>query len=81
MMTARLGRPVRMTSRKTTNGRSFSYKPEKSGLYGLRSEKSVEIVAGNFTRTVGALCFAGTCVLAKEMLNDTPQSRARRLQA
>ncbi|CAI8937877.1 hypothetical protein EMIT0P258_70095 [Pseudomonas sp. IT-P258] len=47
MVTARLGRPVRMTSRKTTDRGSFSYKPGISGLYEASGENRVEIVAGN----------------------------------
>ncbi|VVO43122.1 hypothetical protein PS914_06130 [Pseudomonas fluorescens] len=50
MVTARLGRPVRMTSRKPTYVGSFSYKPERSALYGLRGEKRVEFVAGDFAQ-------------------------------
>ncbi|MNW69291.1 hypothetical protein D3C74_482670 [compost metagenome] len=46
-MAARLGRPVRMTSCKPTAGCSFSYKPERSGLYGLKDEKRVGFVAGD----------------------------------
>ncbi len=47
-MTARLGRPVRMTARKATDGSNFSYKEERSALYDLAGEKRVEIVAGDF---------------------------------
>ncbi|MOA67795.1 hypothetical protein D3C78_1951220 [compost metagenome] len=54
-MAARLGRPVRMTSRKPTDGCSFSYKPEKSALYGPNGEKSVEIVAGRVDRETRSL--------------------------
>jgi hypothetical protein len=63
-MTARLGRPVRMTARKATDGSNFSYKLERSALYDLAGEKRVQIVAGDFEgATVGA---AGRGSIARE---------------
>ncbi|RKS12221.1 hypothetical protein BJ917_6139 [Pseudomonas sp. WPR_5_2] len=54
-MTARLGRPVRLTSSKATDGCSFSYTSGRSELYDLESEKRVEIVAGDVQGVFGSL--------------------------